>query len=162
MTFSMNLPMSSIIDSACYKNTSHRRGYRADFIFYQLGKFFWLPFCAAGVWFAQTGYERYGGLIDCAIRRRCGLPCPGCGGTRAFYYLFQGSFLMSLQLNPAVIFGVLCYFHFMALYFFRKHISWKTAEKEIPIQNYLYLAIVLILLQWGIKIARILMVVFNQ
>jgi len=62
---------------------------------------------------------------------------------------------MSLQFNPTVIFGVLAYFHFMALYFFRKHISGKIEEKEIHIQYYLYLAVIVILLQWGIKIIRI-------
>lgn len=149
----MNLPMSSTIDHDRLGNC------RADTFFYQLGKLFWLPFCAAGFWFARSGYERYGALTQCAIRRRCGLPCPGCGGTRAFYYLFQGAFLRSLTLNPAVIFGVLAYFHFMALYFYRKHISGNLAEKEIHIPYYLYAAIIVILTQWVIKLIRILGVV---
>ena len=148
--------MSFIIDSAHCLNSMYRKRFRADFVFYQLGKIVWLPFCMAGIWFAQIGYERYASLADCSIRQRCGLPCPGCGGTRAFYYLFRGAFWVSLQLNPIIIFGVLAYFHFMALYFFRKHISSRIEEKEIHIQYYLYLAIGVILLQWGIKIVRIL------
>lgn len=132
---------------------------RADKVFYQLGKFFWLPFCMAGFWFAQSGYERYGAMTECTIRRRCGLPCPGCGGTRAFYYLFRGSFLRSLMLNPVVIYGVLAYFHFMALYFYRKHVSRKLEEKEIHIPYYLYAAVIILLTQWVIKLIRVFSVV---
>lgn len=152
--------MNFIIDPGEREHYPHRNRYRADLIFYQLGKIVWLPFCMAGFWFAQTGYERYGTLTDCAIRRRCGLPCPGCGGTRAFYYLFRGSFFMSLQLHPAVIFGILAYFHFMALCFYRKNISGTIAKKEIHIEYYLYLAILVILVQWIIKIVRLLTFVF--
>lgn len=141
--------MSSIIDQ------KESRKYRADHIFYQLGKFFWLPFCAAGFWFAQSGYERYAAGSICSIRQRCGLPCPGCGGTRAFYYLFLGELTKSLELNPSVIFGVLAYFHFMMLSFYRKHFRDDLKEKEIHIEYYLYVAIAVILTQWVIKLFRI-------
>ena len=127
---------------------------RVDEVFYEIGKVFWLPFCMFGFWFAKTGYMKYGELAECAIRRRCGLPCPGCGGTRAFYYLFQGDFWRSFTLNPTVIFGVLFYLHFMFLYFYRKHIN-KTG-KEIHLQYYMYAAIAVILVQWSIKIIKVL------
>ncbi len=130
--------------------------YRADEIFYLIGKGFWLPFCLVGIWFAHGGYERYGDLAACAIRRMCGLPCPGCGGTRAFYYLFQGEFIRSFLFNPTVIYGVLAYFHFMVLFFYRKHIRKTIREKEIQISYYLYGAIVVIILQWVVKIINIL------
>lgn len=145
----MNSPMSSIIDPKEHKK------YRGDRIFYQLGKFLWLPFCIAGVWFAQTGYEKYGALGQCSIRRRCGLPCPGCGGTRAFYYLFLGDFVKSLELNPSVIFGVLAYFHFMLLYFYGKRLKNNLEKREIHIEYYLYAAIGVILVQWIMKLIRI-------
>ncbi len=129
---------------------------RGDEVFYQLGKIFWMPFGIVGFWFAQIGYERYGNLTTCAIRKMCGLPCPGCGGTRAFYYLFHGELLKSFCLNPTVFYGVLAYLHFMLLYFYRKHISKTINTKEIHIQYYMYLAIVVILLQWSIKLIIIL------
>ncbi len=128
---------------------------RADEVFYQIGKVFWLPFCIAGVWFAWYGYEKFGDLASCGIRKMCGFPCPGCGGTRAFYYLFRGDLYLSLRLNPTVIYGVLAYLHFMLFYFYRKHISHTIAEREIHIEYYLYAAIGIILLQWGIKLIRI-------
>ena len=63
------------------------------------------------------------------------------------------------MLNPAVIYGVLAYFHFMALYFYRKHISRRLAEKEIHIPYYMYAAIAVILTQWVIKLIRIFSIV---
>ncbi len=141
--------------SYLYKNQK----LHADGIFYQIGKVFWLPFCLVGVWFAHGGYERYGELTACGIRRMCGLPCPGCGGTRAFYYLFLGNFRESFVLNPTVIYGVLAYLHFMLLYFCRKHFGGRSgalSRKEIHIQYYMYAAIVVILVQWAIKIIKIL------
>ena len=131
------------------------RKLRVDEVFYQIGKIVWLPFCILGVWFTNIGYERYGEFTACAIRKMCGLPCPGCGGTRAFYYLFQGDFIRSLQLNPTVIFGILEYLHFMLLYFYRKHIRKTIVGREIHIQYYMYVAIVVILVQWMIKMIRI-------
>ncbi len=129
---------------------------RADELFYQAGKVLWLPFCLTGVWFSRTGYDRYGKLADCAIRRRCGLPCPGCGGTRAFYFLFQGEMLKSVCFHPAVLFGVCAFFHFMALCFYRKHISGSFEEREIHTEYYLYAALGVILTQWVIKVIWIL------
>lgn len=126
--------------------------YRADEIFYHIGKGFWLPFCLVGIWFSHGGYERYGRLAACWVRRIAGFPCPGCGGTRAFYYLFRADMVRSFFLNPTVLYGVLAYLHFMFLYFYRKHISGTIDDKEIHIQYYMYVAIVIILLQWIVKI----------
>lgn len=133
------------------------RKIRVDEVFYQIGKVFWLPLGIAGFWFERIGYEKYGSLTACSIRRMCGFPCPGCGGTRAFYYLFQGDFLRSLWLNPTVIFGVLAYLHFMLLYFYRKHVSRTISMKEIHIQYYMYVAIGVILFQWCAKLIIILL-----
>lgn len=130
--------------------------YRADEIFYRIGKVIWLPFLIAGFWFACYGYERYGELAECGIRKICGLPCPGCGGTRAFYYLFRGEVGKSFRLNPTVLFGVLAYLHFMLLCFFRKHLLRNFQKKEIHIPYYLYAAIAVILTQWAVKIIRII------
>lgn len=135
--------------------------YRVDEVFYQVGKMVWLPFCAVGIWFSHSGYERYGEWMACFIRKICGLPCPGCGGTRAFYYLFQGNLLKSFQLNPTVIYGVMAYLHFMALYFYRSHISGTIREKEIQITTYMYAAIVVLLAQWAVKMVNIFYLAFG-
>ncbi len=131
------------------------RKYRVDEVLYQIGKIAWLPFCMAGIWFSHSGYEYMGEWMGCFIRRTCGLPCPGCGGTRAFYYLFQGNLIKSFQLNPTVLYGVLAYLHFMVFYFYRSHVSGTIQEKEIRIEVYMYAAIVILLVQWAVKIIYI-------
>ena len=135
------------------------RKYRADEVFYQIGKVIWLPFILAGFWFAYEGYNRYGELAQCGIKKISGLPCPGCGGTRAFYYLFRGELLKSFRLNPAVIYGVAAYLHFMLLYFYRKHKRGGEQQKEIYIPYYMYAAIAVILVQWIVKIVRMLLLI---
>ncbi len=129
---------------------------RADTIFYQIGKFVWIPLLAIGFWFAGGGYEEYGEFLACALRKMSGLPCPGCGGTRAFYYLFQGKFRKSFQYHPAVLYGIGAYIHFMGLYFYRMHIAHTIERKEIQIPYYMYAAIAVILLQWIYKVIKIL------
>lgn len=125
---------------------------RADVVFYQIGKVIWLPFCLTGFWFANWGYRMLDGVSTCVIKQLCGLPCPGCGGTRAFYHLFLGEFGSSLYMHPAVIYGVLAYLHFMAVFFYRKHISKCIEEREIVIAYYMYIAVGIILLQWLVKL----------
>jgi len=38
--------------------------------------------------------------VVCAFRALTGLPCPGCGATRAFFHLGSGHVLTSLRINP--------------------------------------------------------------
>lgn len=132
------------------------RKIRVDDFFYQAGKVIWFPFCIAGFWFANYGYGKYSSLTECAVKKRCGLPCPGCGGTRAFYYLFQGEFVKSFLYNPVIAYGILAYFHFMLLFFYRKHISKTIVSKEIHIPYYMYVAIGVLLIQWSVKLIIIL------
>ena len=124
---------------------------RVDDVFYLIGKIALVPVCIFGVWFAQSGYESHKGLFECAIRKMSGFPCPGCGGTRAFYHLFRGEFIESFRLNPVVLYGAAAYIHFMLLAFYRMHTG-KNREKEIPIQYYLYGTAAVALIQWLIKI----------
>ena len=76
------------------------------------------------------------------------MPCPGCGGMRAFYYLFTGDFMRSFLFHPAVLYGVFAYIHFMSLYWYRNHKAKTGVSREIPVQYYSYGALAVILLQW--------------
>ncbi len=143
--------MNSII------NKGNRKQFQLDAVIFRLGKVVWLPFCIAGLWFAHTGYDRYGRLAECAIRRMCGLPCPGCGGTRAFYYLFQGNFCESFRQNPIVIYGVLAYLHFMLLY-----LGCNRIKKKVHVEYYAYGAIFVILCQWFYKLIRIWLYILKK
>lgn len=124
---------------------------RVDTFFYHVGKIIWLPVIFIGGWFVKNGFEKYSGYMACSIYRITGLPCPGCGGTRAVYYLFSGDLLQSFYYHPVVLFSVLAYLHFMLLYFSRKHIRKNISQKEIHIEYYLYMFAAIIVVQWIIK-----------
>lgn len=49
----------------------------------------------------------------CAIRRLTGMWCPGCGGTRASFYLARFQILDSIKMNIAVPLGAAMYIIFM-------------------------------------------------
>lgn len=132
--------------------------YRVDTVFYNIGKVIWIPVFFAGIWFAQSGFAEFKDLFACDLQRISGLPCPGCGGTRAVYYLCLGNPVKSFMYHPAVLYGVFAYLHFMGLYFYRKHIAGTIENREILIPNYMYVAIVVILLQWIVKIIKILQI----
>ena len=42
-------------------------------------------------------------LITCRFKETLYMYCPGCGGTRAVYYLLTGNFVRSFLSNPAVL-----------------------------------------------------------
>ena len=126
--------------------------YRVDVFLYHIGKIIWLPVLIAGSWFAKWGYAKVGEVFACNFYKVCGFPCPGCGGTRAVYQLFLGNLTESFWYHPAVLYIGVCYVHFMVLYFWRKHFSKCKRGKEIAIAGYLYGLMVVILLQWGIKL----------
>lgn len=133
---------------------------RVDEIFYFIGKVIFIPLFLLGIWFSQGGFEKYSQLLECSLRRLSGLPCPGCGGTRAFYHLFRGEIIESIRLNPIVFYGIAAYIHFMSLFAYRKHTG-RMQEKEIPIQYYLYGAAVILILQWIIKIIHIFYIQYS-
>lgn len=131
-----------------------RRKYHVDDVFYVIGKIIFLPVLLFGFWFAGHGFADYGSIFECTLRKVSGLPCPGCGGTRAFYHLFRGEFAQSFRLNPAVLYGAAAYLHFMLMGFYRKHIR-KSPGKGVTVQYYLYGAAAVLLIQWAVKIIQI-------
>lgn len=126
--------------------------YRADAIFYHIGKVLWIPVVIGGFWLSLGGLSAHGDWFACYVKKLTGFPCPGCGGTRAVSALFSGNLIQSFLYHPAVSMGALAYLHFMGLCFFRKHIKKSREEKEIPIEPYVYGAVVVILAQWIVKL----------
>lgn len=72
---------------------------------YKKATLYTLLFLACAIW------VRGDWLISpiCPMRSITGLPCPGCGGTRAARLLCTGDLLGAILLNPlAVVFCVVC------------------------------------------------------
>lgn len=134
--------------------------YRADTIFYYIGKVIWIPVVFGGFWLSLGGLSEHGDWFACYVKKLTGIPCPGCGGTRAVSALFSGDLVQSFCYHPAVLLGVLAYLHFMGLCFYRKHIKKSLAEKEIPIEPYVYGAVAVILVQWIVKLVLIMFIKF--
>lgn len=131
---------------------------RADYYFYNIGKWIWIPICIFGLWFSNCFFDEHlkdNVLYECKFKMATGLPCPGCGGTRAFVFLFKGDFIRCICYNPTIIYCVLAYIHFMILYFVRKNIKKNIIEKPIFIERYAYVLSGVILTQWIIKLILI-------
>ncbi len=125
---------------------------RTDTAFYNIGKIIWLPVVLLGYWFAQSGFFQISEWFSCSFYQVCGFPCPGCGGTRAVFYLFSGKFFTSFCYHPAVLYSVFSYLHFMLLYTYRKHRQKGTCVRKIHLEYYIYGMIAVVLLQWIVKL----------
>jgi hypothetical protein len=85
-------------------------------------------------------------LYTCHFKKHTGIPCPSCGFTRAAISLGKGHLLESLQYNPSFILfvGVLI---LLAL---------SKVKKLKHVENYiapsLYIALVVFIVQWVIKL----------
>lgn len=129
----------------------------ADKVFYRIGQIIWLPVGIFGLWFARQGYALIEGKAFCSFQAVTGLPCPGCGGTRAFYRLFQGEILQSMVYNPVVVAGVAAYLHYMTVMTLRRRrLVVRDYKRRLLVQYELYFVAVVLVAQWLWKLCRIL------
>lgn len=56
----------------------------------------------------------------CVWKGVFGLPCPGCGGTRAMFLLAKGNILGSLKLNPSAPLLFLCLLNEIRVNYFKR------------------------------------------
>lgn len=80
---------------------------------------------------AQLIQYDYLNLGACGLRQSTGIPCPGCGGTRATIAYFNGQWLTSLSYNP-LVFGFCFVWSMQALNLLsyqllktRVHVRWR-------------------------------------
>lgn len=53
-------------------------------------------------------------MTQCMLKELTGIPCPGCGGTRAVWHLFHGRIFSSLYYNAFATYAVIVYGVFFA------------------------------------------------
>ncbi len=106
-------------------------------------------------------------LYPCAFRRLSGLYCPGCGGTRSVEALLRGDFLSCFFYHPFVFYCFGLYVLFMVshscqrIHFLLKSIHGANKKKSHQPRfqvkglcfrlSYVYIGIIILLLQWMIK-----------
>ena len=99
-------------------------------------------------------------LPPCLFHFVTGLPCPGCGGTRAFVSLLKGDLIHSFLYHPVVPFCFLLYVIFMVTQTMERILRRKTNLRFHALSfrlEYVYLALILILVQWIVKIIAALL-----
>lgn len=99
-------------------------------------------------------------LPPCLFHFVTGLPCPGCGGTRAFVSLLKGDLIHSFLYHPVVPFCFLLYVIFMMTQTMERILRRKTNLRFHALSfrlEYVYLAVILILVQWIAKIIAALL-----
>lgn len=94
----------------------------------------------------------------CAFLLVTHLYCPGCGGTRSFYYLIHGKIFKSVIFNPFVPYTIAAYFVFMI-----NTILVKTTKKAgfvgYPSSVTIYVGVGILILQCIVR--NILLAAFN-
>lgn len=88
--------------------------------------------------------------FPCLFRSLTGLYCPGCGGTRAFWYLLHGQIGKSLYYHPLV--------PYMAAVLAAEGLLWLRARKKgrreelkRPYETEIYVGMVIALVNWAVK-----------
>ncbi len=89
--------------------------------------------------------------IPCAFKLIFHLPCPACGGTRAFISFMQLDFIKAFQYN----FVCVMLFIYIAYIYFRYLIQ-KILKKEITKINVVYPTVIFAILLIGYDILRII------
>lgn len=122
------------------------------------------------------------GIVDptqlfypCLFHRISGLYCPGCGGTRAVKALLDGDLISCLCYHPFVFYCAVCYVIFMGSHTLeliftairRKRDDTKSPHNTFPVKgltfriSYVYIGVLVILLQWMIKNLLLLLIGSN-
>ncbi|MCM1256478.1 MAG: DUF2752 domain-containing protein [Roseburia sp.] len=99
-------------------------------------------------------------LMPCVFHKVTGLYCPGCGGTRAAAAFFRGKWQLSFLYHPIVPYTAAIYLWYMA-----SHSIQRISRGKIKIAMhyrgaYLWIALVLVVVNFVIKNAAILL--FHQ
>lgn len=129
--------------------------YTVDDILFLLGWLLFLPMAALVTFYNIGWIHPTKWLPPCLFRFVTGLPCPGCGGTRAFTAVLRGDLIHAFFYHPVVPFCYLLYVVFMVTQTLERILRRTTNLRFHGLSfrlEYVYVAVLLILVQWIIKI----------
>ena len=91
-------------------------------------------------------------IPQCSFYKTFGIYCPGCGATRAVYSLYNGQILQSVYYNPIILYLVIMSVWYLITEGISKIIKKENRFFIKNIKIYLYLALIILVLNWIIKI----------
>ena len=136
------------------------RRHSANDILFFVGWLLLIPFTVLALFYNIGWIHPTHWLPPCLFHFVTGLPCPGCGGTRAFVSLLKGDLIHSFLYHPVVPFCFLLYVIFMVTQTMERILRRKTNLRFHALSfrlEYVYLAVILILVQWIVKIIAALL-----
>ena len=90
-------------------------------------------------------------IPGCIFKMVTGMPCMGCGGTRAINAMLHGHIIDSLKYHPLIIYATIVYVVFMFKMFLLKHYNIGREHKGL-ILIFVYIGIGIIVIQWIVKL----------
>ena len=90
-------------------------------------------------------------LLECKLKEVTGIPCPGCGGTRAVKSLLKGNILSSLYYNAFVVYVAIMYGIFFVTHTLQRISRGKIKGIKFRML-YVWIAIAVMVIQYIIKL----------
>lgn len=87
------------------------------------------------------------GIVLCPLRRFAGIPCPGCGSTRAAMLVLRGEFAAAAVMNPL---AVALFVMVPAWWLFLRRRTWSRGAKATVVA----IAVVAVVLNWTWLLVR--------
>lgn len=115
-----------------------------------VGKVFAVIFLVTGIIFWIWGDRLIHGKIGCAFYNLLHIYCPGCGCTRAYYWMVHFHPWRSFLCNPFIIVSFVMYLVFMlntVLVRHTKHLGFK----GFPVTSLVYSTFVILGVQWIVR-----------
>lgn len=92
-------------------------------------------------------FNMFNDLDFCVVKRTFGIPCPGCGMTRAWFSLLKGDLIKAFYYHP--LFLTVPVFIILLILYIRKTNKYKWVEKAILFICILYIIVYFIRLIYG-------------
>lgn len=93
-------------------------------------------------------------ILRCKMKIAFGIPCPGCGGTRALWYLLHGNLIKAVYYHAFAVYGAIWYLVFFVSQTIQR-VAAKFGKQVRGMQfhmSLLYIAVAILVLQYVLKL----------